>query len=193
MLIFVETFGDVLCSGCRDLDECTEGEKKCGKNTDCINTDGGHHCVCQIGFGGDPCKFFWTYSNQPPCFLRLISSPPDSECKDIDECQHFNGSPVDFTYSHPTFRNLPGDEWILNSYAPQPCDAEETCINIFYKDGLGFRCVPRNQTFAAVAIGGLTWNSEVDVLKADLNRCDGMIPTTWYSKNSWGHKVIKLL
>ena len=54
----LETSEDVLCSGCRDLDECTEGEKKCGKNTDCFNTDGGHHCVCQIGFGGDPCKFF---------------------------------------------------------------------------------------------------------------------------------------
>ena len=53
--------------------------------------------------------------------------------------------------------------------------------------------MPRNQTFAAVAIGGLTWNSEVDVLKADLNRCDGMIPTTWTSKNPWRHKVIKLL
>ena len=46
----------MLRPGCRDLDECTEGGKKCGENTDCINTDGGHHCVCQVGFGGDPCK-----------------------------------------------------------------------------------------------------------------------------------------
>ena len=53
--------------------------------------------------------------------------------------------------------------------------------------------MPRNQTFAAVAIGGLTWNSEVDVLKADLNRCDGMIPTPWDGKNVKGHKVMKLL
>ena len=43
-------------TGCRDLDECTEGGTKCKANTDCINTDGGHHCVCQIGFEGDPCE-----------------------------------------------------------------------------------------------------------------------------------------
>ena len=49
----------MLRSGCRDLDECTEGGKKCGENTDCINTDGGHHCVCQVGFGGDPCKILF--------------------------------------------------------------------------------------------------------------------------------------
>ena len=43
-------------SGCRDIDECSEGGKQCGANTDCINTDGSHHCVCQIGFEGNPCE-----------------------------------------------------------------------------------------------------------------------------------------
>ena len=62
---------------------------------------------------------------------------------------------------------------------------------MFYKDGLGFRCVPKNQTFAAVAIGGLDWNSEVDVLKADLNRCDGLIPK-WHNKNTYRHGVVYL-
>ena len=47
------------CFAQADFDECTEGGKKCGENTDCINTDGGHHCVCQVGFGGDPCKILF--------------------------------------------------------------------------------------------------------------------------------------
>ena len=115
---------------------------------------------------------------------------PDSECKDIDECRHLNGSPVEFTYSYPTFLNLPGDEWTMSSYTVQPCKDEEACVNLFYKDGLGgFRCVPKNQTFAAVAIGGLDWNSEVDVLTADHYRCDGTIPK-WHTSFSHHHKVI---
>ena len=51
--------------------------------------------------------------------------------------------------------------------------------------------MPKNQTFAAVAIGGLDWNSEVDVLKADLNRCDGLIPK-WHNKNTYRHGVVYL-
>ena len=57
----MDIFKHVLCSGCRDLDECSEGGKNCGKNTDCINTDGSHHCVCQIGFEGDPCEILWPH------------------------------------------------------------------------------------------------------------------------------------
>ena len=57
---FIGIAEKVLCLGCRDLDECSEGGKECGKNTDCINTDGGHHCVCQIGFEGDPCETLGT-------------------------------------------------------------------------------------------------------------------------------------
>ena len=45
-------------AGCRDLNECTEGGKKCKANTDCVNTFGAHVCVCQIGFEGDPCETF---------------------------------------------------------------------------------------------------------------------------------------
>ena len=77
----------------------------------------------------------------------------------------------------------------MSSYAPQPCPPADACINLFYKDGQGFKCVPADQTFAAVVIGGLHWNAEVDVLKADLNRCDGMIPKWHHSRNSYGHKV----
>ena len=171
------------------MDECSEGGKDCGKNTDCFNTDGGHHCVCQIGFEGNPCEILRTNQKQP--IIPTISSPPDSECTDIDECQHFNGSPgsANFTYLYPTFRNLPGDVWTMSFYAPQPCPSADACINLFYKDGQGFKYVPADQTFAAVAIGGQHWNSEVDVLKADLNRCDGMIPK-WFNLNSFRHKVI---
>ena len=127
-------------------------------------------------------------------FLYIIDFPPDNECKDIDECRHFNDSPGsgNISYLHPTFRNLPEDEWTVKSYLPQPCAAEESCINLLYKDGLGFKCVPKSETFAAVAIGGLSWNSEVDVLKADLNRCDGMIPK-WQNKGSIHHKVMSSL
>ena len=173
----------MLRPGCRDLDECTEGGKKCGENTDCINTDGGHHCVCQVGFGGDPCKIL--FGNDFTCF----DLPSDDECKDLDECQLFQSGSVNLDYRHPTFRNLPGDTWKESSYSPQPCSAEESCINLVYKDGIGFKCVPKDQTYAALAIGGLNWNSEVDVLKADLKRCDGIIPE-WRTKGTYMHVVI---
>ena len=127
--------------------------------------------------------------------LLLIFPSPDGDCTDIDECQHFNGSPgtsANFTYWYPTFRNLPGDEWTMTSYAPQPCSSGNACINLFYKDGQGFKCVPADQTFAAVVIGGLDWNSEAEVLKADLSRCDGMIPRL-RNQNTYRHKVALLL
>ena len=60
---------------------------------------------------------------------------------------------------------------------------------MFYKSGQGFKCVPADQTYAAVVIGGEHWNSEVEVLKADLGRCDGMIPK-WHNRNSRFHKVV---
>ena len=80
----------------------------------------------------------------------------------------------------------------MSSYAPQPCSSGNACINLFYKDGQGFKCVPADQTFAAVVIGGLDWGAEVDVLKADLNRCDGMVPK-WQNKGSIHHKVMSSL
>ena len=58
---------------------------------------------------------------------------------------------------------------------------------MFYKDGQGFKCVPSDQTFAAVVVGGLDWNRESEVLKADLSRCDGAIPSL--SKEIYQHKV----
>ena len=126
-------------------------------------------------------------------FFLLFFPSPDGDCTDIDECQHFNGSPgsANFTYWYPTFRNLPGDEWTMSSYAPQPCSSGNACINLFYKDGQGFKCVPADQTFAAVVIGGLDWNSEAEVLKADLSRCDGMIPRL-RNQNTYRHKVALL-
>ena len=115
--------------------------------------------------------------------------PSDDECKDLDECQLFQSGSVNLDYRHPTFRNLPGDTWKESSYSPQPCSAEESCINLVYKDGIGFKCVPKDQTYAALAIGGLNWNSEVEVLKADLGRCDGIIPE-WRTKGTYMHVVI---
>ena len=116
--------------------------------------------------------------------------PSDDECKDLDECQLFQSGSVNLDYRHPTFRNLPGDTWKESSYSPQPCSAEESCINLVYKDGVGFKCVPTDQTYAAVAIGGYkNAKAEVDVLKADLKRCDGIIPE-WRTKGTYMHVVI---
>ena len=38
------------------MNECTEGGSQCKDNTDCFNTDGGHVCVCRVGFEGNPCR-----------------------------------------------------------------------------------------------------------------------------------------
>ena len=177
--------------GCRDLDECSEGGSQCGVNTDCYNTDGDHECVCKIGFEGSPStghKFVLNF------FLTILKSSV-SGCTDIDECQYFNdpfmtmgplGS-LNISYSYPTFRNLPEDQRTWSFYEPQPCPQGDACINVFYQDGKGFKCVPSDQTFAAVIIGGLDWNQEAEVLKADLTRCDGAIPS--YHKMIYHHRV----
>ena len=118
-----------------------------------------------------------------------------SGCTDIDECQYFNDpfmtmgplGTLNISYSYPTFRNLPEDQRTWSFYEPQPCPQGDTCINVFYQDGKGFKCVPSDQTFAAVIIGGLDWNKEAEVLKADLTRCDGAIPS--YHKMIYHHRV----
>ena len=51
-------------SGCRDINECTEGGHTCKTNTDCWNLIGSHNCTCKAGFTGDPFSY----------------------CTDIDEC-----------------------------------------------------------------------------------------------------------
>ena len=169
-------------TGCRDLDECTEGGKKCKANTDCVNTDGGHHCVCQIGFEGDPCEMLLGCLN-----FDHQSNFPDTGCTDIDECKYFPSA--NFTYLCPTFLNLPGDEWTSSFYQPEPCPPADSCVNLNYKDGVGFKCVPVDQTYAAVMIGGLHWNNKADVLKADLSRCDGAVPP--FPSNVYHHRVSK--
>ena len=126
-------------------------------------------------------------------FLPMLinSNPAASGCTDIDECEYFNdpwfSGSLNFTYYYPTFRNLPEDQWTWSFYEPQPCPSTDACVNVFYKDGQGFKCVPSDQTFAAVVIGGLDWNRESEVLKADLSRCDGAIPSL--SKELYHHRV----
>ena len=112
----------------------------------------------------------------------------DSGCTDIDECQYFRSGSANFTYLYPTFENLPGDEWSSKSYQPQACPPADACVNLFYKNELGFKCVPADQTYAAVIVGGHggTRNKVSDVLKADLSRCDGAIPT-FGSSNDYNH------
>ena len=107
--------------------------------------------------------------------------PAASGCTDIDECEYFNdpwfSGSLNLTYSYPTFRNLPEDQRTWSFYEPQPCPSGDACVNVFYQNGQGFKCVPADETFAAVVIGGLDWNRESEVLKADLTRCDGAIPS----------------
>ena len=117
---------------------------------------------------------------------------PDSGCTDIDECQYFRSGSANFTYLYPTFENLPGDEWSSKSYQPQACPPADACVNLFYKNELGFKCVPADQTYAAVIIGGHDWNKVSDVLKADLSRCDGAIPTFGTSNNYNHHRVTRI-
>ena len=126
------------------------------------------------------------------CSLNFYHQPnfSDRGCTDIDECQAFRAGSANFTYLYPTFLNLPGDEWTSSFYQPEPCPPADSCVNLSYKDGLGFKCVPLDQTYAAVMIGGLHWNKEADVLKADLGRCDGAIPPL--PANVYHHRVSEL-
>ena len=112
-------------------------------------------------------------------------------CTDINECLH----PIELnrTYVKPTFRNLPGDDLrpTTSFYAPTLCTAYFTCINVFFISGVGFKCIDTSSAKVAVAIGGHLSgsgrNNKVDVLKADLTRCDTSIASFQY-KAYW-HEV----
>ena len=105
-------------------------------------------------------------------------------CTDINECLHT--IELNRTYVKPTFRNLPGDDLrpTTSVYAPTLCTANFTCINVFFKSGVGFKCIDTSSAKVAVAIGGYKSgsgrNNIVDVLKADLTRCDTSIAAFQY-------------
>ena len=76
---------NLLWTGCRDKDECTEGGHKCISSTlthvDCINTDGGYHCEEPGGwvdFGEN--NIIWWSSN-----MRVASWKP---ALDVRDCPH---------------------------------------------------------------------------------------------------------
>ena len=109
--------------------------------------------------------------------------PTVSGCTDINECLYPLG--LNQTYVKPTFRNLPGDDLTLSQYTsfytPGTCPVGQTCINVFYKNSLGYKCIDASAAKVAVVISGLDWTNKVDVLKADLTRCDSNIPAFQYS------------
>ena len=111
-------------------------------------------------------------------------------CTDINECLH----PIELnrTYVKPTFRNLPVDDLrpTTSFYTPILCPTTMTCINVFFKSGIGFKCIDNGMAKVAVVIGGSingVRNNQVDVLKADLTRCDSSIVAFQY-KAYW-HEV----
>jgi hypothetical protein len=53
-----------------DVNECVTGDNKCGRNANCVNTDGAYECECKSGFAGDP----------------TILDGSDMGCVDIDDC-----------------------------------------------------------------------------------------------------------
>ena len=36
---------------CEEIDECQD-ENVCGRNSNCINTDGSYYCTCRAGYEG---------------------------------------------------------------------------------------------------------------------------------------------
>ena len=111
-----------------------------------------------------------------------------SGCTDVNECLHPNG--VNVSYVKPTFRNLPGDDLLPTTtiYNPTPCSSTESCVNIFYTNGMGFKCMDSSLTKSVWVISGYYKIYAVDVLKADLSRCDARLPVFPY--NAYYHKVI---
>ena len=112
-----------------------------------------------------------------------LNPHPDSGCTDIDECSYSNyGLVANISYSYPTYRNFPWDEQSVALYIPDLCSSGSACVNIFYSSGVGFKCLPEGSTYAAVIISGESpWTKVVDVLKADLTRCDNYIPDYPYN------------
>ncbi|XP_030052995.1 adhesion G protein-coupled receptor E5 isoform X2 [Microcaecilia unicolor] len=66
---------------CLDVDECIKnGPSACGPNTRCLNTQGSFSCYCDTGFQVRP-------------RIGNLQSTSESQCEDIDECDHL-GPPV---------------------------------------------------------------------------------------------------
>ena len=109
--------------------------------------------------------------------------PTVSGCTDINECLYPLG--LNQTYVKPTFRNLPGDDLTptqyTSFYTPGTCPAGQTCVNVFYKNNLGYKCMESSAAKVAVVVAGHSYTNKVEVLKADLTRCDSIIAPFTYS------------
>ncbi|XP_023930912.1 uncharacterized protein LOC106172251 isoform X2 [Lingula anatina] len=72
---------------CQDLDECSTGIHRCGRNSRCINTQGGYRCMCGEGFYslGGTCRA--CSGSCPPGFYQ--SSPcSDTQDRKCAVCVH---------------------------------------------------------------------------------------------------------
>lgn len=63
---------------CSDINECLETQQPCAYGAQCINTLGGHECVCPNGYTGDP------YVGLCSASIRRCAS--DKECLSNEKC-----------------------------------------------------------------------------------------------------------
>ena len=141
-------------SRCVDIDECSRGAHNC--SNECVNTEGGYHCLCPDGF--------------------RFAEGSHNECVDVDECLEKVGicGTLNCVNLAGTFNCLCSDgsepnlEGICNSMLTDPCEGHQ-CSHECLADGKGFRCAcPSNMTLDNTALNCVV----ADICAINKNGCD---------------------
>uniref|UniRef100_A0A2K6PZG8 Adhesion G protein-coupled receptor E2 n=1 Tax=Rhinopithecus roxellana TaxID=61622 RepID=A0A2K6PZG8_RHIRO len=160
---------------CDDINECGSPSKvSCGKFSDCRNTEGSYHCVCNPGY-------------ELVSGAKTFKNESENTCQDVDECQQnprlckSYGTCVNTLGSYtcqclPGFKFKPEDPKLCTDVnectsGQNPCHSSTHCLNNV--GSYQCRCRPGWQPIPGSPNGpNNTICEDVDECSSSLNQCD---------------------
>ncbi|XP_017719061.1 PREDICTED: adhesion G protein-coupled receptor E2 isoform X4 [Rhinopithecus bieti] len=160
---------------CDDINECGSPSKvSCGKFSDCRNTEGSYHCVCNPGY-------------ELVSGAKTFKNESENTCQDVDECQQnprlckSYGTCVNTLGSYtcqclPGFKFKPEDPKLCTDVnectsRQNPCHSSTHCLNNV--GSYQCRCRPGWQPIPGSPNGpNNTVCEEVDECSSGLHQCD---------------------
>ncbi|KAL4663373.1 hypothetical protein H8957_013865 [Semnopithecus entellus] len=160
---------------CDDINECASPSKvSCGKFSDCRNTEGSYHCVCNPGY-------------ELVSGAKTFKNESENTCQDVDECQQnprlckSYGTCVNTLGSYtcqclPGFKFKPEDPKLCTDVnectsGQNPCHSSTHCLNNV--GSYQCRCRPGWQPIPGSPNGpNNTICEDVDECSSSLHQCD---------------------
>ncbi|XP_033054260.1 adhesion G protein-coupled receptor E2 isoform X2 [Trachypithecus francoisi] len=160
---------------CDDINECESPSKvSCGKFSDCRNTEGSYHCVCNPGY-------------ELVSGAKTFKNESENTCQDVDECQlnprlcKSYGTCVNTLGSYtcqclPGFKFKPEDPKLCTDVnectsGQNPCHSSTHCLNNV--GSYQCRCRPGWQPIPGSPNGpNNTICEDVDECSSSLHQCD---------------------